>query len=138
MIIRVDVLQVLQHKLFMVPLRMPQRIEHITQLMKEYVRNAASENLYVSLNLDLPNGDVDFRPIADHVMYCSSHLKRHEMNYNVNLEAPVLIPLTTSCCKKKFRLDPWFAIIRVYTENGVLDGIPVSYTHLTLPTILLV
>ena len=122
MIIRVDVLHVLQHKLSIIPLRTPHRIEILTEQMKEFVSGINKDNLTVNLDIDLPNEDVEFLPIFDHVICFSNHLVRYKSDY-LQIEAPIFIPNTTSCCKRKFRIDPRYSKVRLYTEQGIVDGI---------------
>ena len=113
----------MQNELNNVSLRTPHRIKHITRTLKSYVESLKENNLQVALDLELPNGDIEFRATTEHVMHCSSNMVRYDCNRNISFESPVIVPIATSCCMKKFRIDPRAAQIRIYTENGIVEGV---------------
>ena len=104
MIIRIDVLQVLQKLLSNVSLSTPHRIDHITEALKLYVSGLTNDNLEVSVDIDLPNGEVYFLPNHDHVMHCSSRMVWFKTTKNIYTEPPILVHLLKLAVRRKSEL----------------------------------
>ena len=123
MIIRIDVLKVLQNLLSNVSLRTPHRIEYITKTLQSYVSTLIDNTLQVLVDIDLPNGDVHFCPIECHILHWSTHMVRYKTEKNQFMEPPAFIPSTTICCSKKIRINPRASQVRIYTKNRILEGL---------------
>ena len=48
---------------------------------------------------------------------------RYKTEKNQFMEPPAFIPSTTICCSKKIRINPRASQVRIYTENGILEGL---------------
>lgn len=118
--VRLDVIQYLQNKLALTPLRVPHRLELITSQLKNYVDDCVKDNIYVFLDIELPGNESFFQPTLENVACVSKYIPRHALDYyHLSSGVVILLPDSTSCCSRKFRLDPRHSLVKLYTLKGV-------------------
>ena len=120
MLIRIDVLHFLQLKNASFPQNTPRRLEKIREEVNTYISKLQSDNLMVHIGIDLPNGVTKFDPTLENVSCCINNLPRHKVDdIEKYFGKEVLMPIVTSCCARKIRIDTRHSMVRLYTKNGI-------------------
>ena len=119
MLIRIDDIQFLLLKNARYPLNTPRRLEKITDEFVHFTKNRTlSENLIVDVGINLPDGRT-FEPLLENVSFLLNNLPRFKVTDFEPFGKDVLLPLTTSCCGRKLRLDTRHSSVRLYTKTGI-------------------
>ena len=118
MLIRLDVLQLIQKLSKNIPYQTPKRTNIIYEQLQMYCMQFKEENNYVKMVINSPYTTFtnDFE--------CVEFLLRKVPRISLGIDqyfygVTVLVPPEVSCCSSKYRLDPRHATIKLFDIHGV-------------------